>query len=233
MSAPVHIEWKPDYTAVVLSFAYVLAVIALGEVLRRLGKRRAEFTRKFIHIGVGMWSIGTGLLFDNWYYALIPPAAFVVINAIIHWTGAIKSLASEDKRNLGTVYFPISFAALIYFWWDMPVELVAAMMPITWGDAVAAVAGRRYGHYHYTIAGRTRSLEGSLAMWLAGWVWTSLALGVMPYLAGRAPMSWLVALVYGGVVSLVCAVVEAITPWGMDNLSVPAAATLVLWVLFY
>jgi phytol kinase len=227
----VHIEWKPDYAAVLLSFAYVLVVIALGELLRRLAVRQAEFTRKFIHIGVGMWSIGTGLLFDNWYYALIPPAAFVVINAVIHWTGAIKSLASDDKANLGTVFFPISFAALIYFWWDMPVDLVAAMMPMTWGDAMAAVVGRRFGHYHYTVAGRTRSLEGSLAMWLAGWISTYLALFAMPYLAGGEPPSWLVTLVYSGVVSLVCSVVEALTPWGMDNLSVPAAATLVLWLL--
>ena len=228
-----HIEWRPDYTAVLVSFAYVLLIIVVGELLRRLAKKRAEFTRKFIHIGVGMWSVGTGLVFDNWYYALIPPAAFVVINAIIHWTGAIKSLASDDKANLGTIYFPISFAALIYFWWDMPVDLVAAMMPLTWGDALAAVVGRRYGHYHYTIAGRTRSLEGSLVMWLGGWISTFLALLAMPYLAGLPPMSWLVALVYSGVVSLVCSIVEALTPWGMDNLSVPASATLVLWLLRY
>ncbi|HNS49731.1 MAG TPA: phosphatidate cytidylyltransferase [Anaerolineae bacterium] len=228
-----HIEWKPDYTAVALSFAYVLVVIALGEVLRRLGRRAVEFTRKFIHVGVGMWSVGTGLLFDNWYYALIPPAVFVVVNAVLHWTGAVKSLASEDKANLGTLYFPISFAALIYFWWEMPVDLVAAMMPMVWGDAMAAVAGRRYGRYHFTVAGRTRSLEGSLANWLAGWIATLLALLVMPYLAGSPPMSWLAALAYSGLVALVCTLVEAVTPWGMDNLSVPAAATLCLWLLRY
>jgi len=73
-------------------------------------------------------------------------------------------MESEDKSSLGTIYFPISFAALIYFWWEMPVGLVAAMMPLTWGDAMAAILGRRYGHYHYTVVGRTRSLEGSLAM---------------------------------------------------------------------
>lgn len=228
-----HIQWKPDYTALLVSFGYVLAIIGLGELLRRLGHRPAEFTRKFIHVGVGMWSVGTGLLFDNWYYALIPPAVFVVINAVLHWTGAVQSLASEDKTNLGTVYFPLSFAALIYFWWKIPVDLVAAMMPMVWGDAMAAVAGRRYGHYHYTVAGRTRSLEGSLAMWLAGWASTFLALLVMPYLAASPPMSWLLALIYSGAVSLVCAVVEAVTPWGMDNLSVPVASTLVLWLLRY
>jgi phytol kinase len=228
-----HVQWKPDYTAVLVSFAYVLVVIALGEGLRRLGRRPVEFTRKFIHIGVGMWSVGTGLIFDNWYYALIPPAAFVAINAIIHFTGAIQAMSSEDKRNLGIIYFPISFGALIYFWWKMPVDLVAAMMPMTWGDAVAAMAGRRYGHYRYTVAGRTRSLEGSLAMLLGSWISAFLALLFMPILAGGPPASWLVALVYSGAVALACTVVEALTPWGMDNLTVPVVATAVLWLLRY
>jgi dolichol kinase len=227
------LEWKPDYTSVLVSFVFVFAVIALGEGLRRFGRRPTDFTRKFIHVGVGMWSIGTALLFDNSYYALIPPAVFVVLNAFFHWRGTVKAMESEDRASLGTVFFPISFAALIYFWWKMPVDLVAAMMPMTWGDAMAALAGRRYGHYHYTIAGRTRSLEGSLAMLLCGWVSSFLALLVMPYLAGSSPMSWLIALVYGGAVALACALVEALTPWGLDNLTVPAAATLVLYLLRY
>ena len=56
-------EWKPDYTALVISYAYVFSIIALGEVLRRLGNRPLAFTRKFIHVGVGMWVVGTALLF--------------------------------------------------------------------------------------------------------------------------------------------------------------------------
>ena len=225
--------WRPDYTAVLVSFAYVLATIALGEALRRFGRWRTDSTRKFVHVGVGMWSIGTALLFDNWYFALIPPAVFTGINAVFYWKGTVKAMESGDRSSLGTIYFPISFAALIYFWWKMPVDLVAAMMPMTWGDAMAAILGRRYGQTTYAIAGRMRSLEGSLGMLLWAWVATFLALLTMPYLTGSPPMSWLTALVYGGAAALACTIVEAITPWGMDNLTVPATATLVLYLLRY
>lgn len=224
-------DWKQDYTALILSYVYVFGVIGLAELLRRLGQRPVDFTRKFIHIGVGMWVVGTVLLFKTWYLALIPPATFVLINAVSYLRGTFKAMEQEEKENLGTIYFPIAFAAVIYYYWSQPVLMVASMMPLTWGDAMAATFGERYGHYRFNIRGQTRSLEGSIAMLLFGWVSTSLALGVMPYLVGKPPINWLLALIYGGVVALVCTVVEALSPWGTDNLTVPAAAVLMLHML--
>jgi dolichol kinase len=231
MTLPFDIEWTQDYTALVLSYVYVFGVISVGEFLRWAGKRPTSFTRKFIHIGVGMWVVGTALLFETWYLALIPPATFVVINTISHLRGTIKAMETGDKGNLGTIYFPIAFGAIIYYFWPQPVLMVAAMMPLTWGDAMAAISGQRHGHYRYTITGRERTLEGSVAMFLWSWVMTSLALFTMPYLAGKPPIHWLLTLIYGAAVALVCTIVEALTPWGIDNLTVPAAAALILTVL--
>ena len=223
--------WKPDYTALLLSYAYVFAIIALGELLRRVGNRHIGFTRKFIHIGVGMWVLGTVLLFDTWQLALIPPATFVLINAFSYWRGTFKAMEAEEPGNLGTIYFPISFGALVYFLWDQPTLLVASMMPLTWGDALAAIMGQRYGHYHWTIGGRTRSVEGSVAMLLWSWIPTFLALFLMPYVVGETPVNWLMAFIYSGAVSVVCTLVEALSPWGIDNLTVPAAAAFLLLAL--
>lgn len=223
--------WKQDYTALLISYAYVFGVIGVGELLRRLGQRPIEFTRKFIHIGVGMWVVGTVFLFETWYLALIPPATFVIINAISYWQGTFKAMEGEDRGSLGTIYFPIAFGALVYYFWSQPVLMVASMMPLTWGDAMAAIIGERYGHYRYTMGKHTRSLEGSVAMLFWSWITTSLMLFVMPYLVGKPLISWMLALIYGGVVALVCTLVEALSPWGIDNLTVPAAAALMLHVL--
>jgi dolichol kinase len=222
--------WKHDYTALIVSYAYVFGVILLGEVLRRLRNRPPEFTRKFIHIGVGMWVVGTVFLFEIWYLALIPPATFVLINAFSYLRGTFQAM--EEKGNLGTIYFPIAFAALVYYWWSFPVLMVASMMPMTWGDAMAAIFGRRYGHYRYSIGGRTRSLEGSIAMLFWSWLTTSLALFAMPYLLDKPLIVWMMALIYGGAVALACTIVEALSPWGIDNLTVPATAALVFSLLW-
>lgn len=223
--------WKPDYTALVVSYAYVFGVIGLGELLRRLGGRPAGFTRKFIHIGVGLWSVGTVLLFKTWYLALIPPATFVLINAFSYWRGTFQAMETGERSNLGTIYFPISFAALLYYFWSQPVLTVASLMPMTWGDAMAAIVGQRYGQHRYTVGGRSRSVEGSIAMLFWSWIATSLALLIMPYLLGKPPIHWLLTLIYGGAVALVCTLIEALSPWGIDNLTVPAAAAFILHLL--
>jgi phytol kinase len=225
---PARSFWRPDYTALAVSYAYVFAVIALGELLRRAGHRPVEFTRKFIHVGVGMWVVGTAILFDTWQFAIIPPLTFVLVNAYSHWRGTFQAMEASDAGNLGTIYFPISFAALIYFFWNQPIMLVAALMPMTWGDAMAAIIGRQYGHYRYTIGGRTRSVEGSVAMLFFSWIATFLALYLMPFVLGRPLVDWLLALVYAAAVAVVCTLVEALTPWGVDNLTVPAAAAFIL-----
>ncbi|MGD2040864.1 MAG: phosphatidate cytidylyltransferase [Anaerolineae bacterium] len=223
--------WKPDYTALIVSYAYVFSVIGVAELLRRLGKRPQEFTRKFIHIGVGMWVVGTVFLFETWYLALIPPISFIVINALSYWRGTFQAMEGGDRGNLGTVYFPLSFAVLIYCFWSQPVLMVASLMPLTWGDAMAGLVGQRYGHYRYTIAGRSRSVEGSVAMLFWSWITTSLALFIMPYLLGKPLINWLLALIYGGAIAVVCTLVEALTPWGLDNLTIPAATWLLLDLL--
>jgi phytol kinase len=137
-------------------------------------------------------------------------------------------METGEKGRLGTIYFPIAFGAIIFMFWGRPVSMVAAMMPLTWGDAMAAIVGRRYGEHSYTLMGSTRSLEGSVAMLFWSWVATSIALFGVPYLVGAPAVEWLLALIYGGVVALACTIVEALSPWGIDNLTIPAAAAIVI-----
>ncbi len=54
-----------DAIALITSFAYVFAAIGVAEGLRKWRGYPAEFTRKFIHIAVGMWAFGTVLLFET------------------------------------------------------------------------------------------------------------------------------------------------------------------------
>ena len=102
--------------------------------------------------------------------------------------------------------------------------MVASLMPMTWGDALAAVVGRRIGRRHYTVAGSTRSLEGSVVMFLASWVATLVPL----MLLAMGPVNLGVAMGTAAVTALGATLVEAISPWGIDNLTVPAVSALIL-----
>ncbi len=216
-----------DFLAVVLSFLYVFLALGAAEALRKWRGYAVDFTRKFVHIAVGMWAYGTVLLFRQRGAAIIPPLAFVVINAVSYRVGMFKAMETGEKGRFGTIYFPISFAALIWLLWDRPHLLVAGLMPMTWGDALAAVVGRRAGRHYYTVCGSRRSLEGSLVMFIAGWITALvplLVLAVPPVAIDRA-------VVVAALTAFGAAVVEAISPWGIDNLTVPAISALILVLL--
>lgn len=213
-----------DWIALILSFVYVFAMIGIAEGLRKWRGYSVDFTRKFIHISVGMWAFGTVLLFEQRSFAVIPPLAFIFINALSYWRGTFKAMETGEKGQLGTIYFPLSFALIVWFLWDMPHILVASLMPMTWGDALAAVVGQRYGKRRYTITQHTRSLEGSLTMLVASWIATFIPL----VLFAQSPMGMSSALGISLITALAATAVEAVSPWGVDNLSVPAISVLVL-----
>jgi phytol kinase len=213
-----------DIIALLVSFAYVFAMIGIAEGLRKWRGYSVEFTRKSIHVAVGMWAYGTALLFERHAFAIIPPLVFVAINTFSYWQGTFKAMETGEKGQLGTIYFPISFAVLVWLLWDRPHLLVASLMPMTWGDALAAVVGRRIGQHRYTVAGSTRSLEGSAVMFLVSWAAT-----LAPLLLLTPATTNLVAVAgIAAVTSLGATIIEAISPWGIDNLTVPAVSALIL-----
>ena len=209
-----------DILAVLISFVVVFIMLGLAEGLRKAFRLDAEFTRKLVHVSVGMWAWGTALLFQSTWFAIIPPASFIVLNYISYRRGLFKAMESGDRLNLGTVYFPIAFVLLILVFFDSNrVLFVAALMPMTWGDAFAAIVGRLKGAHKFTIFGTTRSLEGSLTMLVLSFV--SLFITLLLFMDSPA-----LALFLSVPVAVLVTVVEAVSPWGLDNLLVPAATAL-------
>lgn len=211
-----------DTLAIVIAFVYVFAVLGVAEALRTVLKLPVEFTRKVVHISVGMWAWGTVALFASKWMAIVTPAAFVVLNYVSYRRGMFLAMESNDRSNLGTVYFPIAFVAVILLTWDMSKPmLVAALMPMTWGDAFAAIIGKAIGRRRYSVGGSTRTFEGSLVMFTFSFVSVFITLLVLERLGG-ADIGW--AALFALAAAVAATLAEAISPRGLDNLFVPAAS---------
>jgi dolichol kinase len=213
--------------ALIVSYIYVFSIIGISEGLRKWRGYSVDFTRKFVHIGVGMWAFGTVLLFEDKVFAIIPPLSFVLINFISYRRETFKAMETGERGQLGTVYFPLAFSAAIWIFWDYPVVLVASLMPMTWGDAFAAVIGQRYGRREYSVFGSTRTLEGSLTMFFVSLIATMIPLLMFSFdriTPGEA-------LLVSAITALGATAAEALSPHGTDNLTVPAVSALLLTLL--
>ena len=215
-----------DLPLLLVAYLYLFAALGAAEGLRRWRGYPVDFTRKVVHIAAGM-TVWLLLLFKTLPMALIPPLSFVLLNIVSYKQGLFQAMETGKRGNLGTIYFPISFSILTWLLWTQRPILVAALMPMTWGDSMAAIVGRRWGRHQYRVLSSSRSVEGSLAFLAAAWIATALPLVILP----GSPFSVGSGLFVALGTAAVATVAEALSPWGIDNITVPAVSALALVAL--
>jgi phytol kinase len=227
-----------DFIGLAASYTYATALLVVGEALRHCGIQ-PELTRKFIHIGAGMWVFGVLVLFDSWEIGVLPFATFILLNYLFYRYRIVGAMDTKDSSP-GTVYFAVSVTLLFGLLWrpEGPVDrapiAVAGVMAMTWGDALAALIGRRIGRHRYRVGQSERSWEGSAAMFFTSAVAIFLVLLLLPgssLCPHSAPVDTLKALLAAIVSAASAALAEAVSPHGSDNLSVPLVAALLAGVV--
>jgi len=205
-----------DIRALVISVVYVGAVVAASELLRRVTGKGGEFTRKFVHVGIGLWIVATIILFETWYWAALAPAAAVVMNFVSLRLRLIKSIERDRPADYGTVLFPLSFVICIaaFFRTAVPEAAAAGIIVMALGDAAAAVVGRTFGRHPYTFLGAKKSIEGSAAMLVVSW---AAVFAVLIFF--RTPSAKAAAV--AALLAAVGTALEAAGRNGLDNLTVP------------
>ena len=212
------------WIGLILCTVYIFILIGLAEFLRKWRGYSNSFTRKVIHIGVGMLFWVAPFIFTSPWPIILTCFAFAVLTFLDWRYGFFQSMASSNPQNLGTVYFPLAAAAVVYVFWDTPPLMVAALMPLTLGDGLAPVIGK-FGTHEYRVHTSKRTFEGSTGFFVATAVGTWLALWIMP---GTPEVTPIAAAAPALVVALATTLVEAVSIWGVDNLTVTATAMVIL-----
>jgi phytol kinase len=99
--------------------------------------------------------------------------------------------------------------------WDVAGRgaVFAGIAALAYGDPAAALVGSRWGQRRYTRWAHGRTVEGSLAFLLAAGVATALVAAACP--GGPPPVRAGVGCGVAG------AIAEALSPAGVDNLTIP------------
>src|SRR5216683_1732331 len=92
----------------------------------------------------------------------------------------------------------------------------------------ATIIGKRFGKHSYAIpggGGHKRTLEGSLAGFVFSFVAVAITLAIL------SSLSLPIILLAAFIMALVATLLEAISPWGTDNLTVPIGVSILLFWL--
>ena len=212
-----------------ISFPFLALIIAVGIALKKWCAISSESMRKFIHIGVSNWWFVELAYFNTLAYALIGPILFILLNSLFTFLDWGTTLGLGDrKRNLGLIYFPVTLVILVilqYAGLVRPLSTTIGVLVMGYGDGLAALVGAKWGKREIPFNVSKKSYLGTLTMFIVSLVIVTAAL----LFFSELPLLRL--FITAVAVAAISAVVELLTPFGLDNLTVPLLATLLIEVL--
>jgi phytol kinase len=212
-----------------LSFSFLALIILVGIILKRYASISSEAMCKFVHIGVSNWWFIEVQFFTSLSFAVTGPILFIILNSLFTFLDWGKSLGMDDKRrNYGLIYFPVTLLLLVILQYQGVVSTLVcsiAVFVMGYGDGLAALVGSKWGKKKLPVPGMIKSWAGTLTMASVSTLVALIGLGFFSALSFPAVLG--ISLVVG----LVAAAAEALTPLGLDNITVPFSAVLILGVL--
>jgi phytol kinase len=199
-------------------------VFLVSDILRRFNQD-PELVRKVVHIGTGnVLLIAWWLHIPTW----ICISAGVIFSAIAlasHNINILSMLNDVGRKTYGVFYYALSITILVTVLWEHHPQYAAiGVMVMSWGDGMAALVGKRFGKHTFIHLGNKRSLEGSFAMFV-----TSLI--VIVSILGIANGFRLKDIGIAIPIAAIAALLEAYSPGGTDNLSVPLSSAGLSFIL--
>lgn len=212
----------------ILLFAAILASIAL--LIRRFTNVQDELFRKILHIILIIMTMFWPYMFKHWYEAAITSLLFIallypvfaIIGQFIDFTKFMNERKKGEFKSSIILVF-IMYAVVVTLCWGWRGErllVIAAVSAWGYGDAAAALVGKRFGRRFLQgkhIEGR-KSVEGSHAMFFTSFV------SVLTVLLIRGGMAWYGYLLTALITAFITSVVELYSLKGSDTITCPFAA---------
>ena len=224
-----YVTYLPIFTILVFAIGYIAGTLKVSKGWK------TNYTRKVVHFT---------LYFFGWLFVISLPFRIVEIygGAIgviglcaLLWGGGnriYESIAREQDEPVRWLYLIIPYlssaigSVISYFFW--PETWLVGLVCTGVGDAVGEPFGVRFGKHKYRVPTMTgivshRSIEGSLSIAFMSFIGTTVALS----LAFPLILSIGVAVIVGISISLI----EAISPHGLDNLTITITGSWVANIL--
>ena len=213
-------------TQIGLVIAWLGLVGGIAEGLRRTTALGTEITRKIVHIGAGQVILLAWWLHTPTWMGITASVIFSGVALLSYQLPILPGINGVGRHSLGTFFYAISIGLLTAAFWplDLPQYAALGILVMTWGDGLAALVGQNVGRHPYKILGSQKSVEGSLTMALASFIVSALVLG---FAAGWTPSVGMTAVV----VAIAATLLETLSFYGLDNLTVPLGSAVLAYGL--
>jgi len=217
------------------TFLFIAVCLVAALLIRRFTGIGPEPFRKLLH-GIAQSLILCFVYgFKTWHHAVVFCGFFIAAGypalSFLERFPLYSRLTNERRRsevkNSLVLLFTMYALILSVCWGYLNDKLLAVASVFAWGfgDAAAALIGRRYGKHK--VRGSKKSWEGTLSMFCVSLV---CVLAVL-IIRGKLPV-W-ACLLAAAITAVVSSAVELVTTGGHDTITCPLSAMIVLLPLVH
>ena len=237
-----------DIIVFFIAVIYAVVILTIADVARRKMNLSPDISRKIVHLfaGAAIWTLP---FFPHPWVASIVALLFVIMLGMANterFGRFFAAMARPEDLEHGSVRGPFWYAVSITiltviftFTGNAGIFFVAggAIQIMMFGDGMSAPIGMKYGANHTrVIFGSKRSLQGSLALFVFGFLgaliafwWFGIFSLAAPIFTPGAGYVNLVLLAFIG--ALTATLVELVSPKGTDNITLPLISCVVMFFI--
>tara|TARA_B100000965_G_scaffold108813_1_gene89953 strand:- start:357 stop:1010 length:654 start_codon:yes stop_codon:yes gene_type:complete len=214
----------PIQIAIFVIISWIITILVIAFLCKRSFPNKEELSRKIIHIGTGP-VILLAWLFDIPKNIAFFSAFFITISLGINYQfRLLPAIEDIDRKSFGTIAYGISITLLILLFWPRYASSISiGVLSMAFGDGLAGLIGRAVKSPKWSVLGQTKSIAGTFTMGSVVAITTETISSINNL--GIKPLEIIV-------ISLIATFLEQISPWGIDNLTVPIGVTCIgIWLV--
>ena len=214
----------PTQNAIFIIGLWILLILILAFFCKKYFPEKEELSRKIIHIGTGPVII-LAWVFNLPRNTAIFAAFFITIALGINYQfRLLPAIEDIERKSFGTIAYGISITLLLLLFWPRYTSSISiGILSMAFGDGLAGLIGRSIKTPTWSILNQTKSIAGTFTMGSVVAI-TTLIISSTNNL-GIQPLEIIV-------ISLIATFLEQISPWGIDNLTVPIGVTCIgIWLV--
>ncbi len=223
---------RQDTAYYLLITLFAILVLLAGELIHRKVQVNSEYTRKMVHVIIGLIPLFYPSIFGSHLPVLVLNGQLILLLIAADIYKFIPSLNDVKRRTWGAYLFPVSvyLLFLLYLSFGNPAFYYIPIMVLAICDPIAALSGMAYKSLHqrnsrirYIGIGKTgKTLAGSASFALSALILTFILVRLFYDIGTGSAMLLSLALALTGTLA------EAVSTRGFDNLTVPFTLLAVL-----
>jgi len=199
-------------------FIYILIyglLFLILEIIKRTKTFSTDSTRSIIHTSSALIACTFPFYLPLTYVIFLSSFFFIFLIISKHST-LLKSIHSVERKTWGEIYFPLGILIIAYaFLPNHIINYEIAILIFGISDVLANITGKYYGSHPFSFLKCKKTIEGSLAFFISTFI-------ILVVLNNNLFVSLFI--------SLIVAIIESISPYGSDNLTVPIVTSILLTI---